>query len=284
MTLLNNVFQLLIVLSIFSPSNDSIFPEIEGYQKNGEIESYNPDNLYDIINGAADSYLKYDFEELSIIRYKGNADQSLRIEIYRHSNSANAFGIYSNERPLKGNWIDVGAQGYYENKILNFYKGKYYIKLMDYKIDNSEELLLIVAKKVAENLEGKNELPKLLESFPTDGKINYSGRYIHKNFLGYKSLSEAFTMDYVVDDKNFKMFIIQKSNVDACKEMLKDYFISIEIDGNNIQEGNLKVKDEYQGDISILWKANNVIGVLNSSDAELSDKYLKSMSEKLLMD
>ena len=155
---------------------------------------------------------------------------------------------------------------------------------MGYKIDNSEELLLSVAKKVAENLEGKNELPKLLESFPTDGKINYSERYIHKNFLGYKSLSEAFTMDYVVDDKNFKMFIIQKSNVDACKKMLEDYFVSIKIDGNNIQEGSLKVKDEYQGDISILWKANNVIGVLNSSDAELSDKYLKSMSEKLQMD
>ena len=284
MTLLNNVFQLLIMLSIFSPCNDRNFPEIEGYQKDGEIETYNPDNLYDIINGAADSYLKYDFEELSIIRYKGNADQSLRIEIYRHSNSANAFGIYSNERPLKGNWIDVGAQGYYENKILNFYKGKYYIKLMGYKIDNSEELLLSVAKKVAENLEGKNELPKLLESFPTDGKINYSGRYIHKNFLGYKSLSEAFTMDYVVEGKNLKMFIIQKSNVDACKKMLEDYFVSIKIDENNIQEGSLKVKDEYQGDISILWKANNVIGILNSSDAELSDKYLKSMSEKLQMD
>ncbi|MCP5064817.1 MAG: hypothetical protein GY936_20550 [Ignavibacteriae bacterium] len=284
MTLLVNVFQLLIMLSIFSPSNDGMFPEIEGYQKNGEIETYNPDNLYDIINGAADSYIKYDFEKLSIIRYKGNADQSLRIEIYRHSNSANAFGIYSNERPLKGNWIDVGAQGYYENKILNFYKGKYYMKLMSYKIDNSEELLLSVAKKVAENLEGKDELPKLLESFPTDGKINYSGRYIHKNFLGYKSLSEAFTMDYVVDGKNFKMFIIQKSNVDACKKMLEDYFVSIKVDGNNIQEGSLKVKDEYQGDISILWKANNVIGILNSSDIELSDKYLKSMCEKLQMD
>lgn len=271
------------MLSLFSPSNDSLFPEIEGYQKTGEIEIYNTDNLYDIINGAADSYLKYDFEELSLIRYKGDADQFLKIEIYRHSNYSNAFGIYSNERPLKGNWIDIGAQGYYESKILNFYKGKYYIKLMGYKIDNIDELLLSVAKRVAENLEGNNELPKLLESFPTDGKINYSGRYIHKNFLGYKSLSEAFTMDYVVDGKNFKMFIIQKNNVDACKKMLEDYFVSIKIDGNNIQEGSLKVKDEYHGDISILWKANNVIGVLNSSDAELSNKYLKSMSEKLQM-
>ncbi len=283
MALIINLFQLLIVFSLFSPSNDSMFPEIEGFQKTGEIEIYNPDNLYDIINGAADSYLKYDFEELSLIRYKGDADQFLKIEIYRHSNNSNAFGIYSNERPLKGNWIDIGAQGYYESKILNFYKGKYYIKLMGYKIDNIDELLLSVAKRVAENLEGNNELPKLLESFPKVGKINYSGRYIHKNFLGYKSLSEAFTMDYEVDGKDFKMFIIKKSNVDDCKKMLEDYFTSIKMDNTNINEGNIKIKDAYQGEIYILWQGNNVIGVLNNNDTQLSEKYLEAMSKNLIM-
>ena len=61
MTLLLYVFQISITLSMFSSNNDSLFPEIEGYQKMGELENYNPDNLYDIINGAADSYIKYDF-------------------------------------------------------------------------------------------------------------------------------------------------------------------------------------------------------------------------------
>lgn len=284
MALIINLFQLLIMLTVFSPNNDSMFPEIEGYQKNGDIEIYNPDNLYDIINGAADSYLKYDFEELSLVTYKGDADQFLKIEIYRHSNNANAFGIYSNERPLKGNWLDVGAQGYYESKILNFYKGQYYIKLMGYKIDNIDELLLSVAKMVAENMEGNNELPKLLELFPTKGRINYSGRYIHKNFLGYKSLSEAFTMDYEVDGKDFKMFIIQKSDLKDCRKMLEDYFASIKMDGNNIKEGNIKIKDTYQGEINILWLGNNVIGVLNNDDTQISEKYLEAMSKKLKMD
>ena len=283
MALIINLFQLLIMLSMFSPSNDSLFPEIEGYQKNGDLEVYNPDNLYDIINGAADSYLKYDFEELSLVRYKGDADQFLKVEIYRHSNGANAFGIYSNERPSKGNWIDVGAQGYSESKILNFYKGRYYIKLMGYKIYNIDELLLSVAKSVAENLEGNNELPVLLESFPKEGKINYSGRYIDKNFLGYKSLSEAYTMEYEVDGKQFKMFLIQKDDIIACRKMLENYFSSIKMDKKNISEGNIKVKDAYQGEINILWMGNNVIGVLNCSDAELGKKYLEAMNKNLEM-
>jgi hypothetical protein len=281
MTFLLNLFQISMVLFIFSPNNDNMFPEIEGLQKMGDIEIYNPDNLYDIINGAADSYLKYDFEELKLVRYKGVDDQFLKIEIYRHSTNATAFGIYSNERPSKGNWVDVGVQGYYESKILNFYKGRYYVKLMGYKIDNIEELLLSAAQIVGDNLEGNNELPILLESFPKEGKIEYSERYIHKEFLGYRSLTEAFLVDYEVDGKDFKMFLIKKSDAHVCRKMLEDYFTTIGIDKMNIQKGRIQVDDAYQGKINILWEDNIVIGVMNCTDTELIKKHFEYMSNKL---
>lgn len=281
MTLLLYVFQLSIMLSMFSSNNDNLFPEIEGYQKMGELEIYNPDNLYDCINGAADAYLKYDFEELKLVRYKGDADQFLKIEIYQHSNNANAFGIYSSERPLQGNWIDVGAQGYYESKILNFYKGKYYIKLMGYKIENIDEFLAHLAKIVADDLEGDNELPELLDAFPEADKINYSERYINKNFLGYESLSEVFTVDYKVEEKDFRMFLIQKNDVNICRKMLEDYFTSIKMEKEKIQEGNFQVNDPYQGELNLLWNDNIVIGVINCTDSQLSKKYLEQMSNKL---
>ena len=72
------------------------------------------------------------------------------------------------------------------------------------------------------NIDGTNELPKLLDSFPNEGRINYSGRYIDKNFLGYRSLSGAFTMEYEVNDTQFKMFLIQKEVTNDCKKVLKD--------------------------------------------------------------
>ena len=49
----------------------------------------------------------------------------------------------------------------------------------------------------------------------------------------------------------------------------------------NIKEGNIKVKDAYQGEINILWLGNNVIGVLNNDDTQISEKYLEAMSKKL---
>ncbi len=281
MTILLYMFQLSVLLSMISSNYDSPFPEIESYQKMGELEIYNPGNLFDIINGAADSYLKYDFEELKLMRYKGDADQFLKIEIYKHSNNANAFGIYSSERPLKGDWVDVGAHGYYESKILNFYKGKYYIKLMGYKIDNIEEFLFHIAQIVADNLEGDNELPDLLEAFPEEGKINFTERYINKSFLGYESLSEVLTVDYKVEEKDFKMFLIQKKSANICRKMLEDYFTSITMDKENIQEGNIQINDPYQGELNLLWDNNIVIGVINCNDSKLNEKYLQQMSSRM---
>jgi len=274
------LLQLLIVSSAIAGSNN-YFPEINGYQKMGELEIYNPDNLYDIIDGAADSYLNYDFEVLQLQRYKGDREQFLEIGIYKHVDKNNAFGIYSNERPLEGNWVNVGAHGYYESKVLNFYKGKYYVKLMGFKIDNIDEFLLRIAREVADNLEGDNKLPKLLMLFPEEGKTDNSERFINKNFLGYKSLTEVFTADYNVDDRPFRIFITQKNNAENCKKMLEDYFVSIKNDTKNIKEGFIHVKDPYQGEYDILWQGNIIAGVIDSPDAELNKKYLERISKNL---
>jgi len=280
MAILIYIFQFFFISALFQTTAED-FPEINNLQKNGEIEIYNPDDLYNYINGAADLYLNYNFVELKLQRYKGNAEQSLTIEIYRHSNNLTAFGIYSSERPSEGNWVDIGAQGYYEGEILNFYKGQYYIKIMAYKIENAEDFLKNTAKIVDENLEGENELPILLKSFPEKGKIEHSEKYIHKNFLGYESLSGAFTADYIIDGENFTMFLIQKNSNKKCKKMLIEYFDSIKLDKENVKEGEMLVKDPYLGEININWYNSYVFGTIYFSNIKTSEKYLEYMNKNL---
>ena len=265
----------------FVASTSEVFPEINGLEKDGEVEIYNSDNLYDYINGAADSYLNYDFESLDLQRYRGENDQSLKIEIYKHSNASTGFGIYSSERPAEGNWVKIGDQGYFEKGILNFYKGRYYVKIMTYDIENSKDMLVNTASLVSEKLESGNELLTALEFFPDSGKQANSEKYIHKNFLGYESLSEAFTAGYDVDGEKFTMFLIKKMSNNNCKQMLFNYFNSINLDKEKIKEGGILIKDPYQGEISIIWQNKYVFGVINNSNIELSEKYLRNMSISL---
>ena len=61
------------------------FPEIEGWSLQIQEKVYTPDNLWDIINGAADLYLSYDFRKLHLAEYKDTTGLEVRIEIYHHN-------------------------------------------------------------------------------------------------------------------------------------------------------------------------------------------------------
>ncbi|MHB9098605.1 MAG: DUF6599 family protein, partial [Syntrophales bacterium] len=90
------------------------FPEMAGWKQSGEIQIYSRENLYDYIDGAADLYLKYDFQELKVADYENDRKASVTIEVYRHKTPVHAFGIYSQERLGDANYLDIGAQGYGE--------------------------------------------------------------------------------------------------------------------------------------------------------------------------
>ena len=273
--------QFFLFFRLFGETALDVFPVIDGFQKNEKIESYNQDDLYDYINGAADSYLNYDFEKLYLQRYKGKEEQSIKIEIYKHSNKTTAFGIYSSERPFRGYWVKVGAQGYSERGILNFYKGQFYIKIMMYKVEKSDEEIVSIASKVAENLTGTNEIPEAFKLFPTEGRVVNSEKYIHKNFLGYESFEKAYTVDYETNDTNFEMFLIELDNKTACNKMLEGYFDAIKIDTTQLKEGTILASDPYLGIIYFLWTDNTLLGITNCNNEKLAEKYLSITEENL---
>ena len=104
-------------------------PKYDQWQLSDSIRVYNPDNLYDYIDGAADAYLSYDFEELLVATYNGTNEKYITVEIYRHKTPTHAFGIYALERPTSDKFYNIGAQGYHEEGILNCLCGQYYIKI-----------------------------------------------------------------------------------------------------------------------------------------------------------
>src|SRR4030067_1660218 len=90
-------------------ANDFKFPEIAGWKQSGEIQTFTPKTLYEYINGAADLYLAYDFQELKAAEYLNDKKASVTVEIYRHKSPTNAFGIYSQDRLPGGKYLNIGA-------------------------------------------------------------------------------------------------------------------------------------------------------------------------------
>ena len=108
-----------------SQAADFKFPSVSGWKQVGEIQRFDPNTLYEYINGGADLYLAYDFEELKVAEYQNDKKAAVTVDVYRHRTPTHAFGIYSQERFPGANFIDVGVQGYLEKHALNFLFGKH---------------------------------------------------------------------------------------------------------------------------------------------------------------
>ena len=151
---------ILVILGVFvvlwasgGEAKDFKFPEITGWKQSGEIQTFIPKTLFEYINGAADLYIMYDFQELKVAEYLNEKKASAIVDVYRHEIPTHAFGIYSQERLSNANFVDIGAQGYIEQNILNFLIGPYYVKINSYNTGAEDrEILLAFAKRMSEDL------------------------------------------------------------------------------------------------------------------------------------
>lgn len=258
------------------------FPEIAGWKKSGEVQTFTPKTLYEYINGAADLYLMYDFEELKVMEYENEKKAQVTIDVYRHKTPLHAFGIYSQERLPKATFFDIGIQAYYEEGFLNLLTGPYYVKLSAVNTGPEDrEVLIAFAKRTAENLGPKGSFPAILSSFPAEGKKVNSEIFISKNFLGYAFFHSGFTADYEVEGKKFKLFIIEGKNRDDCRDMIEKYLQTIKSPRQEITEGRYTLSDPHHGDISLNWQDRYLWGILNLNEASLGLKYLKLFEEGL---
>jgi len=260
----------------------SLFPEIKGWKQTGGILTFSPRKLYDYIDGAADLYLTYEFQELKVAEYQNEKKGSVTVEVYQHKTPTQAFGIYSQERLGNADFLDIGAQGFIEKDILIFTQANYYVKINSADPGaEDEKVLLAFAKGVAKNLGPKGSLPTVLSSFPEEGKKKNSEKFIAKNFLGYSFFLSGFMADYDLSGKKFKLYVMEGANPEDCRNMIQKYLEKIQKFRENVGEGRYTVPDPYHGEMDFAWKGKYIWGILNLDDPVLRSKYLKVFEEAL---
>ena len=253
------------------------FPEMSGWEQPGKPQTYSPETLYECIDGAADLYLSYDFQELRVAEYTNAQKASVTVEIYRHATPTQAFGIYSQERLANAKLLNIGAEGYQEPTVLNFVTGSYYVKISGYETGaEDEKIMLAFGRKMEEILGGKTPLPDILSAFPQEGLKQHSEKFISKNFLGYSFLHSGFTADYELSGKPFKIFAIEGKDQDDCRSMIEKYLRETRTPGEPA-EGLHRLKDRHHGDVDLFWKGRFIWGTLNLDDPNLRSKYLKEV-------
>jgi hypothetical protein len=256
-------------------SQDLSMPELKGYKKVSNYPVFTPDNLWDFINGAADTYLSLGFEELRVTEYQ-KGKNTIKLEIYRHKDPTQAFGIYSSERSATFRFLNIGGQGYKTDGSLNFLKGKYYVKI---RTNSSSEKVLLsletLALRVSDMLQGEAVMPKVLSEFPEDGKKKNEETYIRDGVLGHEFLTGAYKAIYESGEISFSVFIIDKTSPEDCRKTVNVWLAKAGIDPDESVSGKYGFRDGYNGDIFLSWKDNRMVIIhgLAKDQTELAGRY-----------
>jgi hypothetical protein len=261
------------------PVTGSLFPEIKGWKLDVSERVYGPSDLWDIIDGAADTYLSYSFLDLHVADYQNDEGVSIRVELYRHNTFDNTFGIYTAERSPDYHFIEIGSQGYLEEGALNFLCGQYYVKITTLnKGGNTQTSLALIGEAVDKNLSQERNWPEILQIFPP-GSLAYSERYIAENFLGFDFLHSAFTADYNKEGGEFQVFIIRTEYPQGVREMLQKY-MTFTKQACDISDGLFKINDPYNGNIDVILRGNTMAGIINCEVESVTQEFLEFLKSK----
>ncbi|MCX6122708.1 MAG: hypothetical protein NTX44_13945 [Ignavibacteriales bacterium] len=266
----------------FSYGQESLFPQIPDWKITLDDPVYNANNLWDIIDGAADLYLEYAFVDLHIARYLSIDSIEVKTELYRHASDVDAFGMYSQERDTGYNFIQLGVQGYHQQGVLNFLTGSYYIKLSTYQTGSKpQEAMLIIGRMLVEHLKQNNVMPKLFQVFPAEGKRPNTEQYVARNFLGYSFMNSAYTVLYK-DSTASKIFVIESAASEKANEMLTKYLNTIPKEAvTKLESDKYQIRDPHNGLIGLQVINRYICGVINCPDGKIRDQYLKEVVANL---
>ena len=267
------------VAAVHATGGEVSFPKLKGWKLSVSPDVYTPDNLWDLINGAAESYLSYEFIDLHLADYQNKKGTLIHTEVYRHSDPNNAFGIYSSERSPEYAFLKIGTQGYLDEGVLNYFTGQYYIKL--YSTGSGEEVqesLRVIAQAVSDHLEQSNNWPEILGAFPAEGKLENRDHFIRENFIGLNFLHSAFTAEYEGD---YKLFVIRGEDSKEILGMVEAYLKFTRQDIDPAKESSFVIKDRYNGDITVIMKGSYLAGTIDGAGKDTALKNLNSLVRNL---
>jgi hypothetical protein len=253
-----------------SPELAGLAPRLDAWTRTEEPRSFFPESLFEYIDGAAESYLSYDFRELLVMDLeKKGTEATLTLEIYDMGTPLNAFGIFGAERYPENEAVPVGDLGYLEGEALNFLAGRFYVKLLAFGLgEGTAASLRDVGVKVAAGVKPTGGLPALVAAFPKEALVARSEKYIKQNFMGYEFLRHGFAATYKAGDKEFEGFFVEAGSEPAAEEMRARLLEALARDGQPADkvEGGAHVRNRYGQNLYLGRVRGVLFGVMRLPD------------------
>ncbi len=157
-------------------------PLPEGWQESVALQRYNPDNLFDYMDGEAELYFTYRFARLVVGQYEGPGGMAMAVELYEVANPADAYGLYTYYH--MGEPLDLGQGAVKEPGYrLTFWQNRFFARVFSMKDAIPDETLMAFARRLSALLPSGGEPPSLVDMLPLDGLRSGSVVFFHDKLV-----------------------------------------------------------------------------------------------------
>ena len=251
--------------------------------KSGEhyIETFNADNLYEKIDGRAESFLQYGVKGMAYTFYHpaGDASNEIQLYIFEMPDALKALGKYGSEKPDEATAAPIGDQGYSSAGSTLFYAGKYYTQIVSTKDDPKfAAVALDLAKRVAARQKpggtpaptpvattgtasstppsqtttatkpaaqpAAEVTPAALFAFLPAQKRDGEPKYVAQDVFGYSFLSDVFMADYKDGDVTWQGFLRPYRDAKEAQAVFEQYIAGVKKDGAEVKKISTDGADE----------------------------------------
>jgi len=289
---------LILTLLIFSLSPNVAFVKnnftellpnsVSGWKKSDTPQIYNRRNLFDYIDGGAEVYLAYDFQQLVVQTYTPEQEDSLKeksitVEIWQMNSSADAFGVFSLYQ--EGEEVEIGQDGVYSHGLLGFWKDKFFVRILGLG-DNLDEIILKLGDMVDEKIKKEGKPPELVSRIPSDSLIPGSVHFFHKqiilnnlfffsnqNILNLDEQTNCALADFRLGNDSLKLLLIQYPDTTMAEEIedgLKKIYLQSQFSTNDdifkTKEEKLLGMDSVRNYLILVFEGKekkNILWLLN---------------------
>lgn len=193
---------------------------LSGWATPDAVLTYNRENLYNLVDGQADAFFAYGFEQVTVQRYQNAAGALLNVEIWQLSNSADAYGLFHSG--IAGQPASIGVEGDSDpGRRLAFWQQCYFVSVTATEAI-PDETLWTFAKEIAKRLPSGGDAPAIVKRLPAEGFVEGSALFFHEeisiqmeiwlggeNILGLSQATNGVVARYAWGDQKARLLLIE---------------------------------------------------------------------------
>jgi hypothetical protein len=175
--------------------------EIDGWKAGVKDELYDPQTIFDYIDGAGEVYRAYNFELLLARRFTKEGQPDIIADLFKMASSKDAFGVFTHD--LEGDDAGIGQGSTYKGGLLSFWKGDVFVSLYsEEETEEAKNALFGLGKTVASSIQEVGEMPDIVFLLPKKNLLERSAHYFHNHLI--------LNYHFYVSDENI-LLLDQKS-------------------------------------------------------------------------